>query len=409
MAKLDYDKLQKELFNRTEGYAASVRKHYLSAFNEIIELVKRTELEEDKPFSFSEYGYTDDVQPIFRNMYSRIYQTIRGGIEREWLNSNKHTDNLVKAVFGPESIEDNHYARYFVRNKASMDAFFARKSADGGLNLSQRVWKYTGRFKEELEDTLDLALGEGTPYAKLAAKVKQYLNDPDRYYRRFRYKVGEDENGKPIYGLKWKRRVFDKTTGLYSWVDDKPSQYSPGRGVYRSSARNAQRLARTETNLAYRTADYDRWQNLDFVVGVEIKLSNNHPVLDICDALKGRYPKDFKWTGWHPNCRCHMVPVLASPEEVDQMTENIIDGKDPRDGVKCEDEIRNIPEEFSQWMQKNESRISEAKERGTLPYFLKDNEKLLSTYNSNNSSKRIKSYQYSYPEENELIGISDEI
>ena len=29
------------------------------------------------------------------------------------------------------------------------------------------------------------------------------------------------------------------------------------------------RLTRTETNIAYRTADQDRWQRMDFVVGSE--------------------------------------------------------------------------------------------------------------------------------------------
>ena len=171
MAKKEYlneKKLQQELFKRTEGYAYSVRAHYLDAFNQVINLVKGTELEAGKPFSFSEYGYSEQVTPIFRQMYSEVYQTIRGGVQAEWLNSNEHTDDLVKAVFGASSIEDHHFARYFKRNQDAMEAFFARKSADGGLNLSQRVWKYNGEFKEELENTLDLAIGEGTPAMQLA-------------------------------------------------------------------------------------------------------------------------------------------------------------------------------------------------------------------------------------------------
>ena len=42
--------------------------------------------------------------------------------------------------------------------------------------------------------------------------------------------------------------------------------------IHISSARNAQRLARTETNIAYRTADFERWAQLDFVVGIEITI-----------------------------------------------------------------------------------------------------------------------------------------
>lgn len=378
---LNYNKLQQELFKRTEGYATSVRQHYLDAFNQVINLVKGTELEEGKPFSFSEYGYSEEVTPIFRQMYSRVYQTIRGGINAEWLNSNEHTDELVKAVFGKNAIEDNHFARFFKRNQEAMDAFFARKSADGGLNLSQRVWKYNGEFREELENTLDLAIGEGTPANKLAAQVKQYLNDPDRWYRRFRYKVGEDEDGKPIYGLKWKRRVWDNETGTYKWIDAKPTKYHPGEGrpgVYRSSARNAQRLARTETNMAYRMADYERWQQLDFVIGMRTRLSNNHPVYDICDVMADKlFPKDFKWTGWHPNCRCYMEPVLASEGDVDKMLDNILDGKEPTDNLVLDGEVKKMPEEFGDWIKANEERMEAARERGTLPYFVRDNEGLV--------------------------------
>lgn len=373
---IDYKKMQAELFKRTEGYAANVRIIYQQVFERIINLVKGTELEDGKPFSFADYGYSEEVTPILRDMYSRVYQIIRGGVEKEWLASNENNDALVKSVFGEQSIKDNHFARFFKRNKEAMDAFFARKSGDGGLNLSQKVWRYTGMFRDELENTLDLAIGEGVPANRLAAQIKKYLQDPDKFYRRFRIKVGEDENGQPIYGRKWKRRVWDKEANSYKWVDDSPKHFHPGRGVYRSSARNAQRLARTETNIAYRTADFERWAQLDFVVGIEIKLSNNHPVSDICDDLKGVYPKTFRWKGWHPNCRCYQVPVLAKQEELDEMLDKILDGDNPAT-VECEEKVKELPSQFTGWMQDNEQRIKDATEKGTLPYFLRDNEKVI--------------------------------
>lgn len=85
MAKKKVHRLQKmqaELFNRTEGYAANVRIIYQQAFEQIINLVKGTELEDGKPFSFADYGYSEEVTAILRNMYSRVYQTIRGGVEK---------------------------------------------------------------------------------------------------------------------------------------------------------------------------------------------------------------------------------------------------------------------------------------------------------------------------------------
>ena len=370
--------LQQALFKRTEGYAANVRAIYNDSLGKIIDIVKGTELEDGVPFSFSEYGYTDEVQPILRNMYSRVYQVIRTGVQKEWLFASENNDELVKSVFGDSSIEDNHFAKYFLRNREAMDAFFARKTQ--GLDLSQKVWKYTSQYKGELEGTLDLAIGEGTPANQLASKIQQYLQDPDRWYRRFRIKVGEDENGNPIYGRIWKRRIFDKEDGIYKWINDDPKHYHPGQGVYRSSYRNAQRLARSETNIAYRSADFERWQQLDFVVGVEIKLSNNHPELDICDQLKGIYPKDFKWTGWHPNCRCYMVPVLATDQELDDMVDRILSGEEPGNlSVESSNEVTEAPDSFKKWLEdpKTQERMEKAEAKGTLPYFIRDNKDLV--------------------------------
>lgn len=375
---LNGKELQQALFKRTEGYAANVRSIYQKAFEEIIDIVKGTELEDGVPFSFSGYGYTDEVQPIIRRLYSQTYQTIRGGVQKEWLFSSENNDELVKAVFGKHAIENNHFAKYFLRNREAMDVFFARKTE--GLDLSQKVWRYTSQYKEELEKTLDLAIGEGTPANRLATKVQEYLQDPDRWYRHFRIKIGEKEDGTPIYGSKWKRRIFDKEDGIYKWIDDNPKAYHPGRGVYRSSYRNAQRLARSETNIAYRTADYERWAELDFIVGVEIKTSNNHPEPDICDELKGIYPKDFKWTGWHPNCRCYMVPVIAPQDDIDKMLESIMDGEEPgKLSVEPSNEVDKMPEEFTRWINspKTQARMEQAKANGTMPYFIRDNEKLL--------------------------------
>lgn len=131
------------------------------------------------------------------------------------------------------------------------------------------------------------------------------------------------------------------------------------------------RVARTETNMAYRTADNERMQQLDFVLGQEIKTSNNHGAkdADICDILAGKYPKDFEWTGWHPQCRCYMTAILADWSEIAKMEDAIDQGKTyTPDGV-----VTEPPDNFNQWKKDNADKIARAEERGTLPYFLRDN------------------------------------
>lgn len=185
-------------------------------------------------------------------------------------------------------------------------------------------------------------------------------------------------------------------------LSQRAKSFNPGRGVYRSSYKNARRLAATETNIAYRTADYLRWQQMDFVVGIEILLSNNHtvrlqagertddptqqrkdgspkanavrPLTDICDELQGRYPKDFKFTGWHPHCRCRAISILKTEEEMARDTERILRGEEPLPFETSANAVRSMPKGFNDWTEKNVSRIKKARKNGTLPYFLRDNE-----------------------------------
>lgn len=153
---------------------------------------------------------------------------------------------------------------------------------------------------------LSAAIEPGTSAMELAADIKTYLNEPDKMFRRFRYK---DEEGN--WQRKWKQKVTD-ADGKVHFIDADPKAYHPRRGVYRSSARNAQRLARTEINMAYRAAEQERWKSFDFVVGYEVKITQNGKhVEDICDCLKGKYRKDFKFMGWHPQCYKDDMDVLT--------------------------------------------------------------------------------------------------
>lgn len=155
-----------------------------------------------------------------------------------------------------------------------MGAFISRSEA--GLSLSDRIWQPVKQLCSEMELAMTVAIGNGDSVSQISRYVCQYLNNPDKLFRRIR-----DEKG----NLKLTKAA---------------KAYHPGQGVCRSSAKNAMRIARTETNIAYRRADNTRWQQMDFVIGQEVKLSRNHPVTDICDTLAGRYPKNFVFDGWHP-------------------------------------------------------------------------------------------------------------
>lgn len=377
------------LFSRTEHYADNVRRLYAAATNELLKLsAMKASNGVSAAFSFSDSKrLSEQANAILRALYSGVYNEIKGGVIAEWGNANKSCDALITSIFGKKVKEDNHYARYFARNKESVDAFFKRKSEYGGLNLSQRVWKYVGDFKTEMEMALSVAMGEGKSAATISREVRKYLQRPDMMFRRFRVKTGEqdifDADGnvvgkEPVYGRVWKRKVVDAVTGNVSWQTVKLKDYSFGRGVYRSSYKNAMRLARTETNMAYRTADQERWRQLDFVIGYRVVLSDNHPEPDICNDLsakrgekgsRGVYPKDFVFKGWHPQCRCYVVPILADEKEFDKIQEAILNDEPIPESKSV---IREPNKYFQDWWKSNKSRVAEAQ---SLPYWVKDNPK----------------------------------
>lgn len=311
----------------------------------------------NKPLSFNDYPLTKrKVDELIKRLGEQIELSIVDGVRSEWTLANNKNNELCNRVFGDNlgKLTQAQYKRYYSNNETAQEAFIKRK--DNGLSLSDRVWRYTDEFKDEIEMGLDIGIRAGQSAQDMAKDLKQYLKHPDMLFRRVR-----DEHG----NLHLSKRAAD---------------FHPGRGVYRSSYMNARRLAATETNIAYRTADHLRWQQMDFVVGIEIHLSNNHNCkgvpqgmfFDICDELKGKYPKDFKFTGWHPHCRCYATTILKTEEEMDADTQKILNGE-PVDGESV-NKVEDVPENFKDWLEQNEERMGRAAEKGTLPYFLRENQ-----------------------------------
>nr|DAM89920.1 MAG TPA: minor capsid protein [Caudoviricetes sp.] len=316
----------------------------------------------EEVFAFDKYPYLRNrAKKLMLELHGALSTTVADGVRTEWDLANAKNDLLVRSVLGSAAkhLSPERRARYFSTNAGACTAFLARR--ERGMNLSERVWNLTEQFKEELEMGLDLGLRDGVSAVEMSRTLRAYLRNPDALFRRVR-----DEHG-------------------VLHLSERAKAYHPGRGVYRSAYKNARRLAGTEVNIAYRTADHLRMQELDFVVGVEINLSENHTCLgadgkphrfhDICDDLKGKYPKTFKFTGWHPHCRCFATPILKTEEEFDADTGRILNGEEPTEG--SENEVNELPDEFKSWLQENKGRIDAATARGSLPYFLKDNESLV--------------------------------
>lgn len=367
---------------RTEAYAERVRTLFAATVNEILALNKTMPtLNEGEMFSFDNESLKKqrEVERLLRQLHSVATMAIEKGIRLEWATANAECDKLVQSCFGKNALNTPEFTAWTQRNEAAQAAFISR--SERGLNLSQRVWRTCRQLRDEMEVAITVAVGDGTSAASMSRSVRKYLNDPDLMFRRFRYKVGEeieyDENGneigkKVVWGKKWKKRV-KKPDGTIGWIDYDKDSYSDewtGPGYYKSSAKNAMRVARTETNIAYRRADNERWQQMDFVLGQCVQLSRNHPKKDICDKLAGDYPKEFVFDGWHPQCFCFVTPILIDEDEILKMNEAMLRGETYKPRGK---RITQYPENFKQWVRDNEERIIAAHDEGTDPYFVRNN------------------------------------
>lgn len=362
---------------RTEAYAEKVRLLFAQTVNDILALNKTMpELDDGVMFSFDGESMKKqkEVEALLRRLHSAVTLAIREGVDVEWSKANAEADRLIKSVFGRKVLDSPEFTAWTQRNTEARDAFLAR--SEKGLNLSDRVWKSVNQLRDEMEVAITVSIGEGKSASAMSREVRQYLNDPDLMFRRFRYKKGEDDDGNPIYGRKWKKRVKDEATGQYRWIDYDRDSYPTGQGVYKSSAKNAMRLTRTETNIAYRRADHERWMQMDFVIGQRIQTAHDHKEKDICDKLKGDYPKDFVFDGWHPQCFCFATPILLDDKYTDSMEDMFLRGEDWEGEIRKraeEHSIRELPDSFKRWVSENGEKIAASRKRGTEPYFLREN------------------------------------
>lgn len=319
-------KAYKELSRRLAGYVMQVRSIYNRLNEKAASIVESTDYDGSVEFLFDDYPEVKgQVQALQRQFVGDMQSLISSGTSVEWKNSNLFQDLVAKKALNyyRAQVRGVRFKHYFQSNSDHLKAFQARK--DRGLNLSSKLWNQSFIYKESLEATISTAIEKGMSAITLSKRLSKYLND-------------------------WP-----------SLQKDYQERYAKATRAYDCEYRSI-RLARNEINIAYRTAEQLRWQQFDFILGYEVKLSGSHPRYDICDDLKGKYPKNFKFVGWHPNCLCYTVPIVMSEDEY--WSEN---------RESSPNMVTAPPENFGKWVSENSERIDEARSRGTLPYWVMDN------------------------------------
>lgn len=334
---------QKHLRN-IKGYQKRLHKVYLKAIDKIFAGASTAKMVGDT--------FNIDKNPVLKKLIDNVLTTFQqevttlmiNGIDAEWDLAESKMDAVISSHLSKKKISETAKEALFSRRTEAKEAFKKRTTGKGGLGLSDRVWNYNNQFRSEIEQNLFVGISEGKSAAAMASDQKKYLKEPDKLFRRVK-----DADGK-------------------LQLSKAAKSYKPGQGVYRSSYKNAMRTTRTETNMAYRTADGDKYAKTKFILGFEVRLSANHPAFDICDHLKGKYPKDFKFVGWHPNCLCFSVPVLPSMEEYDKYEDALLAGKG--DQFQFKNPIKNAPSNLTKYVNENRAMLKKLK---STPYWVTDN------------------------------------
>ena len=279
-------------------------------------------------FSFATTKKGKSFEKELANFSNQLDQIIKQGIAKEWAFANIKQDKLLREGL----------TKY--KNLEALETFKTRKIKD--FTVSDRVWDIAKKAQTELELALSVSLEEGKSAVQLSREIRNLLNNPTALFRRVRDKYGN--------------LVLSKNA----------QNYHPGQGVYRSAYKNALRLASNEINVAYKSADWLRIQQNPDVVGFEVRLSPQHKVYDMCDELKGKYPKSFRFHGWHVGCKCHIVTILKTDEEL--IKELKADETLPPESSS--NYVGDVPNNYKQWVTDNKDRFKNWK---TKPYFIEGN------------------------------------
>ena len=273
-------------------------------------------------------GIENAVDRELLNLESMLYANISAFQKDGWERAERKNDDFISQFIKGMSISSATKDGMFTH---SLSAFEALKNDidSNGLKLSDRVWNITQQTKSQLEFYLDSGVVSGRNSNGISSDIRQILHNPQKRFRRIRNEKGELVLSQPM------------------------KDYHPGQGVYRSAYRNALRTSATTTNTAYRSADYERWSKQDFILGIEIQRSaNNRGPCKICDAMVGKYPKTFKFTGFHPFCICFATPITMEPENFADFLLN--------DTVPKEQVITDIPQGAKDFVNENKDGLQSA-------------------------------------------------
>jgi len=323
--QLQYDRKFREIFNKVA--------------DDFAKLSNDPNIRFSKAFKYNS-AINKKIDIIIEAFHKDVLDLTELEIEKSWGLSNSKNDQIVKDYLSTiGKIKAAQKAAYFMPNIPALKAFISGKH--GTETLSDSIWQIAKQARNELKIHLGIGISQGDSAQVISRRIRQYLRDPNALFRRVR-----DNNG---------RLIASKAM----------IENAPGQGVYNSAFKNAMRVTRTNANQSFQLADSIRWRQLDMVIGIDIRLSAQHPEYsfpEICEELAGIYPKTYIFIGNHPQCLCIAVPILMPKSDFNAY----LKGNEP---LKAK-QITEYPPNFKEFWKENFDKYSNYKQ---MPFIMEEN------------------------------------
>lgn len=183
-------------------------------------------------------------------------------------------EKIADGIWNATDIEE----MFTAINKRALIALATRTKAYG-LKVSDRVWRISQDVRRQLTQAIEDGIAAGRDPRKVARDIQALLNPGVRTELRKETR---------------KRLAAPKDVCM-----------------------EAMRLAVTEMQHAAHEATIMSYYHMPTCEGFIWKLSNNHPIRDICDEYANKFfDKDMVPSKPHPWCRCYLVPKMKPPAYV---------------------------------------------------------------------------------------------
>ena len=237
-----------------------------------------------------------------RKVKSMMSRSINAGIEDQILTLDKlKLKDLFtgKANLGTSSMNaDGSISKYNRELSTYVESMWGQINTNAmeflmryefsGEMLSTKIWNITRNAERALRQSISMAVLEGRSSAELSRSIRGFLNEPNRLYRRV------TKDGRLV-------------------LSNAAKGYHPGQGVYRSSYKNAMRLARTEINRAYTEGALRYGATKPWIDGYYWRVGSGNPC-PICSDANGQFYLKSEATGIpsHPHCYDEQTELYTS-------------------------------------------------------------------------------------------------